>query len=139
VLLAPLEFALELVMSYNLFSFGDTYWRQTSGTAMGGPPAPEYATLYFAIRELEIIPLFPEILYYTRYIDDGFSVWQDSKDSNPSERLLQFKNHMNTFGTDHPFFMEHTEHQPLQWTFEDPCSDAVFLDLRVTYCARRGY
>jgi hypothetical protein len=133
--LAPLEYALDLVMSYNLFAFGDTFWRQTSGTAMGGPPAPEYATLYFAIRELEIIPLFPEILYYTRYIDDGLSIWQDSQDSqesSPSERLLQFKNCMNTFGSDHSFFTENPEHKPLQWTFEDPSIEAVFLDLRVT-------
>jgi len=36
ILLGPLEYALELVMTYNLFIFGDTYWRQTSGTACPG-------------------------------------------------------------------------------------------------------
>jgi len=97
------------------FIFGNTYWRQTSGTAMGGPPAPEYATLYFAIRELEIIPVFPEINYYTRYIDDGLCIWDplDDQVNNNNNQLQEFKNLMNNFGTDHAFFTTHPEHKPL--------------------------
>ena len=29
---------LRLVITYNIFSFGDTFWLQLSGTAMGTPP-----------------------------------------------------------------------------------------------------
>ena len=32
--------ALSLVMKNNVFTFGDTTWKQRSGTAMGTPPAP---------------------------------------------------------------------------------------------------
>jgi len=39
---------------------------------------------------------------------------------------------MNNFGTDHAFFTTHPEHKPLQWTFEDCCTEAVFLDLRIS-------
>jgi hypothetical protein len=31
--------ALRIVMRCNIFSFGDTFWRQISGTAMGSPPS----------------------------------------------------------------------------------------------------
>ena len=67
--------ALQIVMNRNVFEFDDTYWMQISGTAMGTPPAPTYATLYFAISELKIVPRFPELSYYGRLIDDGIAIW----------------------------------------------------------------
>ena len=72
---AALIFALETIMENNIFMFGDTYWIQTAGTAMGTPPAPPYATLYFAIHEIKTIKKYPEIGYYSRYIDDGLGTW----------------------------------------------------------------
>ena len=40
--------ALEIIMKLNVFSFDDTFWLQTSGTAMGTPAACNYATIAFA-------------------------------------------------------------------------------------------
>ena len=50
--------ALAIVMKNNVFRFGDTFWIQKTGTAMGTPPAPTYANLFFAIHENRILPKY---------------------------------------------------------------------------------
>ena len=42
---------LRLLMTNNVFQFGDTYWLQKVGTAMIAPPAPPWATIFFGIHE----------------------------------------------------------------------------------------
>jgi hypothetical protein len=134
--LAQLEYALDLVMKNNIFQFGDTYWQQIAGTAMGTPPAPDYATLYFAIFEYRIIPLFPELSYYVRYIDDGFGIWTPTPSSSTTlqtSRYKLFQDTIQTYGLDHEFFTDDTNSlRPLQWTFEERGKSAIFLDLRIS-------
>ena len=43
--------ALRLVMTMNIFTFGDLTLKQLNGTAMGTPPAPPYATINYGIHE----------------------------------------------------------------------------------------
>ena len=59
-------------MQNNIFKFGNTYWRQKIGAAMGTSLAVQYANTYVAILELEIIiPTFKQNLpLYGRFIDD---------------------------------------------------------------------
>ena len=75
---------LTLVMKNNIFTFGDTYWIQLSGTAMGTPVACIYATLYYAWKETyNILPKFKNKLYFQRrYIDDIIGIWIGENDDD---------------------------------------------------------
>jgi hypothetical protein len=48
--------ALHLVFKNNYFKCGDTHWEQISGTGMGTPPAPPWATVFFGIHESQMVP-----------------------------------------------------------------------------------
>ena len=75
--------ALSIVMKNNVFRFGDTFWLQLCGTAMGTPPAPTYANLVFAIHENLITPRYTDnLIMYKRYIDDIFGIWKHSSDND---------------------------------------------------------
>ena len=52
---AVLMDTLRLLMTNNVFQFGDTFWLQKVGTAMGTPPAPPWATIFFDIHEEAVL------------------------------------------------------------------------------------
>ena len=63
--MTPLIEALKFLMTHNVFQFGDTFWHQERGTAMGAPPAPTYANMSFATHEASFMSKYKEsILYY---------------------------------------------------------------------------
>ena len=73
--LHALTSALRMIMTKNIFQFGDIFWRQRNGTAMGAPPAPSYATLSFGTHEEPLLEQFTDYLsFYKRYIDDVFGI-----------------------------------------------------------------
>ncbi|MCP4748688.1 MAG: hypothetical protein GY874_21520 [Desulfobacteraceae bacterium] len=101
---------------------------------MGTPPAPNYATIYFCIWEMIIIPRFPELAYYRRYIDDGFGIWtplEGSNRLNDDARFNELKSLMDGFGSTHSFFLN-SSHTPLQWEFSERSKSAIFLDLSLS-------
>jgi hypothetical protein len=109
--------ALELLMKYNIIKFDDTYWLQLQGTAMGAPPAPAYATIYYAIHELTFLALYP-IRFYKRYIDDLIGVWRISSVDDLT-KWNNFKQHL-TFGK-------------LTWEVQEPTDKVNFLDLWISF------
>ena len=94
----PIIKALSIIMKNNLFQFGDTYWLQISGVAMGAPPACTIAMIYYYIRECSFLPLFPSITFYTRYIDDGFLIWNHHPDTTIDQMNLDAFNNYVNFG-----------------------------------------
>jgi hypothetical protein len=109
---------LELIMRNNLFQFGDTYWHQLNGTAMGVSPSCMYATLYFAVHEETLLNKYPELTLYQRYIDDVIGIWTPQS-INDDFRWRSFQHDMNTFGR-------------LRWEFSARNLIANYLDLTIT-------
>lgn len=113
--------ALRIVMQHNVFRFGDTFWLQTSGTAMGTPPAPMYATLYFALHEAKIVPLYPELILYRRFIDDGFGIWVPDPDGSRTDDNLRWQTFQQQFSS----------YGKLSWEFSARVPTVDFLDLTI--------
>lgn len=109
---------LTLVMKNNIFEFGDTYWLQLNGTAMGTAVACIYATLYFAWKEThDILPNFQKnLIFQRRYIDDVIGIWID----NDEDQWSKYKQELNDF-------------KPgiLQWEISDLSNQVDFLDLTI--------
>ena len=68
-------------MTKNIFEFGDTFWKQKNGTAMGTSCAVNYAFLYMGMLEMiKLVEDFrPWLLFYGRFIDDGIGLWHTRK------------------------------------------------------------
>eukprot|EP00957_Ditylum_brightwellii_P116779 8907524-Ditylum_brightwellii.AAC.1 len=47
LLLKTIKTALTIVMTYNVFTFGDVYFLQLTGATVGTPPASDYAQTTF--------------------------------------------------------------------------------------------
>jgi hypothetical protein len=116
--------ALKLVMENNLFSFGDTHFHQIDGTAMGTPPAPPYATLFFAIHEETFLcpnhAIASLLIFYKRFIDDVFGVWIPGPTTEIDRKNWQdFKDTMNNWCG-------------LKWEFSERTTVVDFMDLTVS-------
>ena len=88
---------LSLVMWNNVFTLGDTQWKQNSGAAMGQLPSPPYATVFFGIQEIRILKKFPQALipYNQRYIDNYIGVWIPMEGGACEQMWRKFKKEFN--------------------------------------------
>ncbi len=122
----PVWQALNIIMRHNVFQFGDTYWLQLTGTAMGTPPAPAYATIYFAIHEMRcILDRFGKyLLFYKRYLDDVFGIWYCPDAKTDKQEWAAFQHAMNSFGK-------------LRWEFSERNTTVTFLDVTITIGTNR--
>ena len=109
-------------MKNNYFKFGDTFFHQLTGTAMGAPPACVYAILYYGVHEHYLLPKYSAVLpFYKRYIDDAFGIWLHHPDPATDSALFQqFQADMNRFGK-------------LQWTFTPFARSTSFLDFTIFF------
>jgi len=110
--------SLRLVMTNNVFTFGDMTFRQLNGTAMGTPPAPPYATLYYGTFENNFLPDLANCLpFYRRFIDDVLGVYLCHPD--PETDARQWQDLINAMN----------QAPGLTWEFSKPSQQVDFMDL----------
>jgi hypothetical protein len=113
--------ALDIIMRSCYFQFGDSYFHQLDGTAMGAPPAPAYAMLYYGVHEsLHLVPMFLNSLaFYGRYIDDGIGIW--ICDPDPETDTARWES-----------FRQSTGFGRLVWDVSERATNVEFLDLQIS-------
>ncbi len=107
-------------MKNNQMQFGDLIYHQICGVAMGMSPAPTIANLYVTIYDLNhIIPLLDKyLMFYKRFIDDGFVIWLHNLDpAIDAKKWNDFKTLNNVMG--------------LRWMFKSPRKKLIFMDMTI--------
>ena len=68
--------ALRLLMTNNVFRFGDTYWLKKVGTVVGATPVPPWETIFFSIHEEAVLAQFGDMLQlYCHFINNVLRIW----------------------------------------------------------------
>ena len=108
--------ALSFIMKNNITQFGDCFFKQLCGTAMGTSVAVMYAGFYYGWHEkVRLLPGYSEeIQDLARFVDDLSVLWLGSL-----TRFHNFKDDINDFGI-------------LRWKVEEPSAEGIFLDLIIS-------
>ena len=107
----------ELVLTLNCFSFGDRYFKQINGVAMGTKMGPSYANLFVGYIEHLIFQQYtgPKPEFFGRYIDDCIGATSCSR-----VELDSFISFVNSF------------HPALKFTWDISDKSVTFLDIAVS-------
>ena len=107
----------ELILTLNRFSFGDNYYIQTNGVAMGIKMGPSYANLFVGFIEHQFFSQYhgPKPELYGRYVDDWIGATSSTK-----EELTQFITAVISF------------HPALKYTWEIFDTSLAFLDIKIS-------
>ena len=111
--------AARIVMCWNLFEYGDSFFKQLIGTTMGTPAAVLWAIIYFyPHKKYNLIPSFTlKMQLLVRYIDDIFLlVLYEGDDGFTLEEWIQFGSMIN-------------EYEILKWEVGEPSISVNYLDL----------
>ena len=93
-------------LTNNYVRFGQRYYKQNQGIAMGSRIAPPIAIIFMdAIESMILSSAHFQPVLYTRYIDDIFCVW-----THGPEALNEFLNYLNNFHPSLKFSVERSDH-----------------------------
>ena len=102
-------------MRNNVFKFGNAYYRQRSGVAIGMPPASDLAIQDYGFCEIALIKaIFRQYLRVDdRFVDNKFGVR-----NGPTEKPIKYKDRANNA-------------YKLDWEFSDLMKSGVHMDLLI--------
>ena len=107
----------ELVLTLNCFSFGNNFYKQINGVAMGTKMGSSCANLFVGFIENKFFSNYhgPKSDLYKRYIDDCFGATSSSR-----QELNLFINSVNSF------------HPALKYTWKSSENSLAFLDIKLS-------
>ena len=118
----PTEFLLEtltIIMKENIFQFGNNFWLQLMGCAMGTSAAFNYSYTYICL--LKMSGLLKEsseyLLFYKRFINNIIEMWNYNK----KDSLTKFDE----------FFKQLNKWGKLWWTSTGFSSELIFTNLSI--------
>ena len=114
-----------LVLKNNVFRFGNQIYSQIKGTCMGTPMAPNYANLFMAEFEENMLDEYHKKtgqrpLIWWRYIDDIFCIW-----TGGAKRLQDFIQFVQNYSTAKKMKSD------IKFTFYQSTEEVSFLDVCV--------
>ena len=116
---------ISLVLENNVFRFGTQIYSQIKGTCMGTPMAPNYANIFMAEFEENMLDEYEKKtgqrpLIWWRYIDDIFCIWTGGK-----ENLQGFIEFVQNYSKNKNMKSD------IQFTFNQSTEEVNFLDVCV--------
>ena len=107
---------VSFILNNNCFRFGDLFFKQIRGTAMGSPFAPAYANIFMAyFQKTFISPTFYSAIHWLkRFIDDIITILPVDFDYE------NFLDHLNSC------------HPTVKFTMSNPSLSDPFLDIRLS-------
>ena len=118
--LDSIEKLLTHCLSNNYVRFGQRFYKQTRGIAMGSRVAPPLAIIFMdAVESVMLTSANHQPAIYLRYIDDIFGVWRHGSDS-----LTEFFDHLNSFHPSLKFSIERSDQSEIK--------QVPFLDTLIT-------
>eukprot|EP00956_Cyclotella_meneghiniana_P026393 scaffold56907_cov38-Cyclotella_meneghiniana.AAC.5 len=88
---------------------------------MGTPPAPAWATIFYALHEKDMVPRWSSnILFYKRFVGDVIGIWLTDPDPEKDRELW------NAFCKDMDSW------HGMKWDCNKPTNSVNFMDLTIT-------
>ena len=116
---------LEHCLTNNFVRFGQKYFRQTDGIAMGSRVAPPLAIVFMhALETMFLATSRQQPALYVRYIDDVFGVWTHGRAA-----LFDYFNFLNSVHPTIKFTIEHT----------GDSGELAFLDTKISISESGSY
>ena len=112
---------MKICATTTYFCFGNDFYEQVSGLAMGSPLSPILANLFMEGLERKLLSRSPcKPLCWFRYVDDTYTIWP----KNRQDDAVHFLDFANRF------------HPSIKFTMESEINNTLpFLDTKITTTA----